>query len=206
MPFANRAELRTAVLAWLGFTGGEIADSVVNHWIKLCEADLNRRVRIMSRQETEAISIASDVVTAPTGFRQLVDLHFGTSPRQRVLLRDVDQVRAMQVVLASGVPRYVAVKGHSTPDVALLFAPVPNATYAGSITFWKSFDLSNDTDTTAILLRHPDVYLYGTLIHAEGYLGNDPRLPSWQDQYFEQIASINASEQTDRLSDQGAPG
>lgn len=206
MGYANRAELRTAVLAELAFTSGEIADSTVNRWIALCEDDLNRQLRGISRQEAEDISISSgdDTVSAPTGFRQFRDLWLSVSPRKRVVLASIGQVRAMQAAVASGVPRYVAVVGATSPDVALIFGPVPDAAYTGKLTFWKSFDLSDDTDSTAVLNEHSDVYLYGTLIHAEAYLGNDPRIATWEALYYERIATIKATDLTNRESAAGA--
>lgn len=207
MAFSSRAELRTAVLAWLGFVNGEIADSTVNRWIALCEADLNRRVRSLSRQETAdlVISSGSDIVDRPAGFRQLVDLYLNTSPRQRVLLRDIAAVRAAQAAMAAGPPKFVAVKGDSTFDHALIFAPVPDAVYTGKITYWRQISLSNDDASNSVLEQHSDAYLYGTLIHAEGYIGNDPRIPTFEDLYLEAVASIQLAEKANEKTDQGVP-
>src|SRR5262245_58411352 len=125
MPFSDSLELRAAIKAELGFNSGEVADSVVDDWIALCEVDLNRRLRNALMHSTVDLAITADVVATPSGFKGPKDLYLNLSPIKRVLQRSVEQVRAMQAVLETGVPMYFAVKGDSVNGVALLFAPFP---------------------------------------------------------------------------------
>lgn len=204
--FANRAELRTGIFAHLGFVGGEIADSIGNQWIGLCEADINRRLRLSPREETVDITLdaGKDCIVPPAGFRQIRDLYLDGTPRRRVLVRDISQVRAMQAVVASGKPRYVAVKGNTTSNRVLVFGPAADVAYTGLLTYWKEVELTSDTDTNEILTEHPDIYLYGSLMHAEGYMGNDPRIPVWEDQFLEAVTGAGLANTADQQSDRGA--
>lgn len=194
MPFADKADLRSTVKATLGFNSGEVADSVIDDWITLCESDLNRRLRVAFLHNTADLSITGDVVATPSGFKGPKDLYLDTTPVKRVLQRSIEQVRSLQACLSEGAPMYFAVKGDSVNGVALVFAPAPDTTYTGKLTYFRDFTLPG---ATALLARWPDAYLYGTLIHAEMYLGNDGRVATWEDQYLEAVAGILAEYASD---------
>lgn len=58
------------------------------------------------------------------------------------------------------------------------FWPVPDKTYAMLMTYRANLPaLSIGTQSNWLLVRRPDLYLYGTLLHAEFYGWNDERLP-----------------------------
>jgi hypothetical protein len=117
----------------------------------------------------------------------------------------MEHVRALQGAVTSGPPKYVALKGDTdtSQDIALIFGPTPDTAYTGALTYWKSFDLTDDGDVTTVLQQAPACYLYGSLIHAEAYVGNDPRIPTWEDLYLEAVATVNAGEWKSWKSDQG---
>lgn len=58
------------------------------------------------------------------------------------------------------------------------FWPVPDQTYSMLMTYRANLPgLSVSIQSNWLLARRPDLYLYGTLIHAEFYNWNDERLP-----------------------------
>jgi hypothetical protein len=52
---------------------------------------------------------------------------------------------------------------------------------------------SADNPTNWLLEQSPDVYLYGTLIAAEGYLQDDKRIPLWAQAYGEAVQALNGA-------------
>lgn len=189
MPYQDKADLRASVRNFIGLTT-EVSDQVVNDWITLAEADLNRRLRVLDRQETTSFPIDTQTEMVPTGFRGFVDLVLDTTPKVRVRLGTVDQVRVFQAVRTTGPPRVCAVKGDSTDDRVILFGPVPDQTYASTLTFWKAFSVNAGEGGSELMERWSDAWLYGTLIHAHTYLGNDPQVDTAENRYLEAVQGI----------------
>ena len=77
------------------------------------------------------------------------------------------------------------------------FKPVPEvpeepAKLEFEISFYGSFDVLSDTTTTnPILTMYPQIYLWGSLLQAEGYIGNDPRIPLWLKSYLGAVKTSN---------------
>ena len=61
------------------------------------------------------------------------------------------------------------------------YAPEPNDTFDTKMTYWRKVGvLSTDNTTNWLLTDHPDIYIYGALMHTAPYLKDDPRLQIWQ--------------------------
>jgi hypothetical protein len=195
MPFSDRLDLRAAVRNHLSLTT-EITDSVVDDWIRLCEADLNRRLRVLDRQETANLTIAGETVEVPYGFRAPVDLYLATTPRLRVRIASEEAVRVMQGVRGTGPPRLFAVLGDSDlgEGKALVFGPLPDQSYSGKLTYWRAFSTGPGSTADDMLTRWPDAWLYGSLVHAHSYLGNEPQVPVVEEKYLEAVAGIIAED------------
>ena len=50
---------------------------------------------------------------------------------------------------------------------------------------------SSENQTNWLLEQSPDVYLYGSLLAAEGYLQDDGRIPIWTQAYGEAVSALN---------------
>lgn len=50
---------------------------------------------------------------------------------------------------------------------------------------------SEQNQTNWLLEQSPDVYLYGSLLAAEGYLQDDGRIPIWAEAYGEAVSALN---------------
>jgi hypothetical protein len=50
---------------------------------------------------------------------------------------------------------------------------------------------STESPTNWLLEQSPDVYLYGALLAAEGYLHDDGRIPIWSQAYGEAVSALN---------------
>jgi hypothetical protein len=61
---------------------------------------------------------------------------------------------------------------------------------------------SVDNPTNWLLEQSPDVYLYGALIAAEGYLHDDTRIPLWTQAYAEAVQALNGA--SDKAEHSGA--
>ena len=67
--------------------------------------------------------------------------------------------------------------------------------------YYKTFTALSDSATTNdMLTNNPDVYLYGTLLEAEPFLGNDQRVPLWLAAFQKAVDDIQNQDNKDRHS------
>ena len=84
---------------------------------------------------------------------------------------------------ATGVPQYGALV-----DGKIYWAPVPDATYALKMVYYRDIVPLSDSNTTNwVLDEYPHLYLYAALSEAEGFLKHWERSDYW-DAKFERLA------------------
>jgi hypothetical protein len=54
--------------------------------------------------------------------------------------------------------------------------------------------------TNGLFIRHPDLYLYGTLVETAPYYEHDERLPLWEQRFTQAIAEINRERERAQFS------
>jgi hypothetical protein len=99
---------------------------------------------------------------------------------------------------STSLPKYYTIVGEE-----LHFETTPDTTYQVEMYYYAFDPLAEDNQTNWVLTDHPDIYLYGTLIEAESFLMNDPRLQIWKLGFEEALTSLNKS--GDKASHSGAP-
>jgi hypothetical protein len=56
--------------------------------------------------------------------------------------------------------------------------------------YQKLTPLSADNETNWLIASHPDIYLFGTLVLAEAYIWDDPRISLWKSAFDEAMDSL----------------
>jgi len=180
MALANYGDLKTGVARWLG--RGDLT-SYIPDYVALCHAWLMRELRGHPRliKRDAAFSIDAEYEAVPTDFMELVSAYRndGNKTPLEYLPHDTQGWYWQGV---SGEPRYVTVVGNTTAGTEnFRFGPPPNGTYALTIEYQARVAFfANDAATNWILTDHPDLYLYGTLLQAVGYIKDDARIGVWQ--------------------------
>jgi hypothetical protein len=95
-------------------------------------------------------------------------------------------------------PAYYSVVGDE-----IVFEPTPDAVYEVEMYYYALPALSSTNTSNWLLEKYPDIYIYGTLLEAEVYLMNDPRLPIWKMAFDEGIQQLNKEARITRAA--GAP-
>ena len=78
----------------------------------------------------------------------------------------------------------------------LQFMPAPDPDLGAKVVIEYTAEVtrcSADNPTNWLLEQSPDVYLYGSLIAAEGYLHDDTRIPLWAQAYGEAVSALNGA-------------
>jgi hypothetical protein len=77
----------------------------------------------------------------------------------------------------------------------------PDAGYIAEMTYWKKIDgLSPAASSNWLLANAPDVYLFGSLVEAAAYLGDDAHLPQWEARYQSAIQRLQEGDDAGKWS------
>lgn len=183
--------LQAAIASWINR-----ADQTANipTFIALAEAAMRRELRDDTGRAT--ITITGESTPLPAYITEIRSLRLLTglpelgTPLIVTTLEIMADMRAHTANVA-GVPKYAAVVGSN-----LLVVPQPDAVYDADVTYFNALvPLSAANPTNSVLTANPDMYLYGSLAHAEGFLEHDERIPQWKGVFDEMIEKTNTARQ-----------
>lgn len=198
MAISTYAELKTAVANWLE---RDDLTSRVPEFIALAENRIARdkRIRIRSMETTTDLTISSQETALPTGFLGARRLYLEGNPKIRVEFLPPEDFWIRGLANQSGQPEFFTIEGDS-----LVVGPSPDTTYTGKLLYWQKFTaFSADADTNWLLTEATGLYLYGALLEASPFLGDDERIMTWATLFDELADNVRLSDKRDRYS--GAP-
>ena len=157
-------------------------------FIQLTEARIRRDVRESAMQTRAEAMIASEYFELPCDWVSTIRI---TVDGNVLRLADGYNMERFEMI---GVPSFYRHVGNK-----LQFLPPPSNDYPQRCVIEYMAEiphLSDESPSNWLLERYPDVYVYGSLLTAAGYLADDARVPLWQTAYAESVAAANmASEQ-----------
>jgi hypothetical protein len=173
-------------------------DAVIPTFVELCESKLKRRLRHwkMEKRATADTVASQRTLALPTDFLEMRHLKLNTDPV--TVLEYLPPAIMNWNSSSTSLPKYYTIVGEE-----LHFETTPDTTYQVEMYYYAFDPLAEDNQTNWVLTDHPDIYLYGTLIEAESFLMNDPRLQIWKLGFEEALTSLNKS--GDKASHSGAP-
>ena len=177
MAITTGATLATAVANWLARAD---LTSRIPEFVQLAEAKLFRDLRTPEMiTKDAAFSITGEYVAVPTGFLEAKAFMLNAAPR-RALIYMPDDAQVDTYQTSNSAPVYFNVVGTN-----FRFAPVPNTTVTATLTYYKAPATcsTGSTEHNRLLDSHPDIYLYGALLEASGYIQDDPRVQLWAQAY-----------------------
>ena len=183
------AELKTAIANWLRPGSTPTADMTarIPQYIGLCEAQVRRELHLRSLDQSDTLTITDGSASVPTGFQSVLSLTLTGEPYTQIRALPLDQLRKLDPTQLSDSPYYYARTGST-----FVFYPRTDAT--AELRFRRGVTpLTADADTNWLLAGHPDVYLYGSLIHADRRLIG-PRLGEWKEGFERAMAGIERLE------------
>lgn len=187
MPFSSYATLQTTIADWLARTDltGSIPDMIT-----LAEAEMKRRLRRTSTRSTLSISAESTAMPADVAELRSIWLE-STQPVQdkplRICTPEMFSERRARNQAVTARPTDAMILGGT-----LYVAPTPDQTYTARIIYFTQITtLSGSVSSNAVLVEAPDAYLYGALLHAEGYLEHDDRIPTFEKKFDDAIDQLN---------------
>jgi len=179
MAISTYSELQAAVQNWLDNTN-TLPAARVQEFIALAEADFNRRIRCRENLGVETGTLSGATLALPADFAGLGGLTVTVNGYEE----ELDQFAGSSAIEAyanygTGQPRAFAIEGSN-----LRLYPTPDSSYTYTLRYYQRVPvLSSSVGTNWLLTKHPDVYLFGSLVQAELFLVDDPRIPLWSTKY-----------------------
>ena len=195
MAISTYSELQTAVNNWLDRTD---LTNRVPEFIRLAEARIGRRLRVRGVEDraTTPLVAAQEYYSLPTDFLEARNVQINTNPVNVLTYRTPEQLDKEFPSTSSGTPCAFTIIGEE-----IQLKPIPGSTDTMEISYFKRLAaLSGSNTTNWIITNAPDLLLYGSLIEAEAFLVNDPRIQIWKGAFDEAMQEWNLQENKGRFS------
>lgn len=147
-------------------------------FIQLLETRVNRVLRTHDMIKRQDATTSSGYFTVPSDWKETVSLTLAQGPYQPLEFVPIEKAEQRLTILQNvGKPPV----WYTHVDGKFLLVPPPAAPIGVELVYRAGVPaLSTDNETNWLLVKSPDVYLYGSLAAAEPYLKNDDRLPVWK--------------------------
>ena len=192
-PITNYATLIAAVAYYVTRSDLDLEVFVQAAHVRLC-----REVRSLLWVQTASVTVATERVAVPTGFRSIVAAKIGDFVLQPVSSAERQR---MAFELSAGTPAFVSVEG-----AFFAFAPIPSVSQTMTLQYIGTPAILSDTATTnALLTRYPMAYLYGTICEVARKLQDGEMMASYENLMAREIDEINSQDRNDAMG-AGPPG
>ena len=199
MSITTYAELQTAVADFLNH---EDLTASIPTFIRLAEADMDRRVRHWKMETRLAVSYDAQFEDIPSDWVETVSLYLTDSdgPYQVDLASRADMMdMRFRSADTGGRPYFYAMSGGQFE-----LYPSPDEAYPGELLYLAAIPALSDSNTSNWLLTvAPDAYLYGALVHSAPYLKDDARAQLWSSFYQSATDALNAASKKSKNSGVG---
>jgi hypothetical protein len=168
------SELKSAIA---DFLNRQDLTSVIPTFIKFTEADINRKLRHRKMIERATATLDDQYTELPEYFLEAFNVQLNSTPPVGLKYITPDHADLLRSGLyqTSGKPIYYTIIGDNLESV-----PTPDTRYTIEVAYYKSFvPLAGEEDTNWLLTSHPEVYVYGALVHSAPYLKDDERAAVW---------------------------
>lgn len=182
------------------FLNRDDLDTVIPKFIKLAEADMNRKLRHWRMERRSNALVDTRYTSLPQDFIDAVRLQI-TEPGgvQRLeLISNSELMDKRALTDTAGKPRFYVIN-----DGTIEVYPTPDQDYTLEMTYIASLPDLETNSTNWLLTYHPDCYLYGALLHSAPYLQEDPRAQTWAALYKNTVDGINLEDDKAKTSGAG---
>jgi hypothetical protein len=163
MALSNYTDLQAAVASWLTRT-----DQTANipDFIRLYEADANRRIRIRQNMTTSQVTLSQGAASAtlPSDFLEEVELNYNDTSMALTKMSFDDLDRLNTADSAVGRPAFYAITNNGSNELAI-FETEADQTYTLNLRYYGKWNITV-TNTNWLLTNAPDAYLFGALAEA----------------------------------------
>jgi hypothetical protein len=159
--------------------------AVIPSFLRLCEADMNSKLRLRSMLTTVSVTAAGGALPSDC----LAVKSVGVSGYDNLGFVTPNEAAAINLASAGDTATWWTVDGNT-----LVVSPT-QTTGTVSLRYYARIPaLTPATTATAVLVTNRGIYLYGSLVHSAPYLGDDQRLSLWQTLYDQALSALQQSD------------
>lgn len=182
--FLNRADLTVSIPSF----------------ITLAESQMNRKLHVNDMWFVRTVNLTAETLKLPCDFTSIESFRLnqstdGTAEGGKLTYRTPQQMDQLPVGF-SGVPRHYTIAGG-----CFVFWPIPVAPIAPAPAIQARIRgreripaLSVSNPTNWLLTKHPDAYLYGSLLQSAPYVKDDARIQVWDGLFSQILADIESDD------------
>jgi hypothetical protein len=193
MALATYDDLKLAAANWLN---REDLTAAIPDYITLAESRMNDRLRVSQMETTATTFLLGGSVGLPPDFLESRRLFSNVAGGYAMALAPLSPSQAGDAYPsgAAGVPIHYTIVG----DTLTTF---PNGGDGQiTMTYYAKIPPLAAYGTNWLLARNPNIYLYGTLIEASPYLGDDARVETWAGLFAAACDALQAADQRSRYA------
>jgi len=185
MALATYSDLTSALAGWVDRSD---LTSRIPDFVSICEARVNRKLRIREMQAEADVSLVAGTRTAalPSDFAEVRRLYINSSPIKRLDYVTPEEYWDRYLGTNTGKPIAFSIEGSN-----LVFGPTPDAAYTAKLLYYRQLPALSSS-AHGVFVSNPDLYLYGSLVAAEPFLKNDKRFGLWKAQWDEAMMELEA--------------
>lgn len=204
LPFENYADLQDAIADWLINRTDLVTQ--IPWFIRMAEASFNRKLRTRQMINRSRVTAAARYVKLPSDWRKAWNIQRVVDNYPLTYLSPAEMDKKRHELTESGDTSTDTATYYSFFGETLELLPSPSATDKVDIEmlyYAQVRPLSDEDPVNWLLTAHPDLYLYGALVHTAPFLKEDERIPVWEKLFLEALAEANAEDADAKRS--GAP-
>lgn len=195
---SDYATLISQIISWADHD--ELTTVVAKDLIQLGEKRIYKEVRCNTMEATLSVSISSGVAALPSDFIELKSVRIAGSPDKPLGIMSSEQLyRAYPTRSSDSKPDFAALEAGN-----IIFGPYPDSDYTVKGIYYNRLTALSDGNTTNYFTDDgADALFFASLVEAEPFLKNDPRIVLWESKYLSAVDRINKEE--NRRKYRGAP-
>ena len=195
MTITSYATLQSEIASWLN---RDDLTAIIPTFIQFVEADVNSRLRHQKMVVRAQATSNQEYVQLPSDWLEAINIHIidGAQPLSYVTLNEADRINKQQIITQ---PSF-----YSIMDDALEIVPAPGSNIDIEMIYYGKIPaLSVSNTSNWLLVKAPDLYLYGSLVHAAPYLLDDQRVGMFANMYNSRLESLAL--ESDKAVHSGSP-
>ena len=192
MSITTYAELGTAITNWLG--GRTDLTAFYPDWITLFEAKAARKLHARLQETSTTLTSSSGSVALPTDYIAMRRLSWGPTVSSTIIELEYISpalLRSYYPSTPSGTPQSFTIEAGN-----ILVRPTDDTASAYTFIYYaKTAALSGTLNS--LFTKFPDLYLFGALSEAGGFVNDDAMLVKWvsrRDEIWDEISKLDFKE------------
>ena len=184
MALSTYAELQDEVAQWLQRSDLSLR---IPTFIDMATARFNRELRTPEMESRDTTMMMDEFVALPDDFLEM----------RYVVGNGVGWRYMNPIAFAEAITNASEIKEariYTLTDMQLRAFPAPTASEPVTVVInyiERIPALVNANDTNWMLTDNPDLYLYGSLVQAQGFLHDDPRMATWLSMYKDALSALS---------------